>query len=125
MPWRSCRQHGIETGMFFMWGYEGEELADIEATYEHVRACRPDMFFTTVSYPIKGTPYYDEVAPKLVQLGDWRARTDRDVAHSRPPFAALLPVGRPTAAQPRAAVPMRQRGAAEALASGHTRRWTA
>jgi radical SAM superfamily enzyme YgiQ (UPF0313 family) len=73
------KQNGIRTGMFFMWGYEGEELADIEATYEHVKACRPDVFFTTVSYPIKGTPYYDEVAPKLVQLGEWRATTDRDV----------------------------------------------
>ena len=73
--------------MFLMWGYEGEELADIEATYEHVKACRPDVFFTTVSYPIKGTPYYDEVAPKLVQLGEWQATTDREIKirgrHSR------------------------------------------
>jgi radical SAM superfamily enzyme YgiQ (UPF0313 family) len=73
------KQNGIRTGMFFMWGYEGEELSDIEATYEHVKACRPDVFFTTVSYPIKGTPYYDEVAPKLVQLGQWQATTDRDI----------------------------------------------
>jgi radical SAM superfamily enzyme YgiQ (UPF0313 family) len=73
------KQNGIRTGMFFMWGYEGEELSDIEATYEHVKACRPDVFFTTVSYPIKGTPYYDEVAPKLVQLGQWETTTDRDI----------------------------------------------
>ena len=73
------KQNGIRTGMFFMWGYEGEELSDIEATYEHVKACEPDVFFTTISYPIKGTPYYDEVAPKLVQLGEWRATTDRDI----------------------------------------------
>ncbi|PWT98023.1 MAG: B12-binding domain-containing radical SAM protein [Terriglobia bacterium] len=72
------RQHGIQTGMFFMWGYEGEELEDIEATYAHLKACRPDLFFTTVSYPIKGTPYYDEVAPKLVQVGPWEATTDRE-----------------------------------------------
>jgi radical SAM superfamily enzyme YgiQ (UPF0313 family) len=56
--------NGIATGMFFMWGYEGEELADIEATYEHVRACRPDVFFT---------------AAKLVQLGEWRSTTDREI----------------------------------------------
>src|ERR1035438_9989247 len=73
------KQNGIRTGMFFMWGYEGEELSDIEATYEHVKACRPDVFFTTVSYPIKGTPYYDQVAPKLVQLGQWQATTDREI----------------------------------------------
>ena len=73
------KQNGIRTGMFFMWGYEGEELSDIEATYEQVKACQPDVFFTTISYPIKGTPYYDEVAPKLVQLGPWQATTDRDI----------------------------------------------
>jgi anaerobic magnesium-protoporphyrin IX monomethyl ester cyclase len=81
------KQNGIRTGMFFMWGYEGEEMTDIEATYEHVKACRPDVFFTTISYPIKGTPYYDEVAPKLVQLGAWKTSTDREVKirgrHSR------------------------------------------
>jgi radical SAM superfamily enzyme YgiQ (UPF0313 family) len=73
------KQNGIRTGMFFMWGYEGEELTDIEATYEHVKACQPDVFFTTISYPIKGTPYYQEVAPKLVQLGPWRSTTDREI----------------------------------------------
>jgi radical SAM superfamily enzyme YgiQ (UPF0313 family) len=81
------KAHGIGTGMFFMWGYEGEELSDIEATYEHVKACVPDVFFTTVSYPIKGTPYYEEVAPKLVQLGEWQSSSDREVKirgrHSR------------------------------------------
>ncbi len=73
-----CRGQGIQTGMFLMWGYEGEELADIEATVEHVKACAPDIFLTTVSYPIKGTPYYDEVAPRLVRVLPWAGSTDRD-----------------------------------------------
>jgi radical SAM superfamily enzyme YgiQ (UPF0313 family) len=81
------KANGIGTGMFFMWGYEGEDLGDIEATYEHVKACVPDVFFTTVSYPIKGTPYYEDAASKLVQLGAWEQSTDRDVKirgrHSR------------------------------------------
>ena len=84
---RLLRDHGIETGMFLMWGYDGEEMTDIEATVEHVKNCRPDIFLTTVSYPIKGTPYYDGVAAKLVRIGDWRESTDRDVRiagrHSR------------------------------------------
>ena len=75
---RLLREHGIETGMFLMWGYEGEDLGDIEATVEHVKECRPDIFLTTVSYPIKGTPYFEEVAPKLVKIGKWSASTDRD-----------------------------------------------
>jgi radical SAM superfamily enzyme YgiQ (UPF0313 family) len=84
---RLLKENGIQAGMFFMWGYEGEDLADIEATYDHVKACAPDTFLTTVSYPIKGTPYYEEIADKLVQLGPWEATTDRDVQirgrHSR------------------------------------------
>ncbi len=82
-----CRARAIETGMFLMWGYEGEQLADIEATVEHVKACLPDIFFTTVSYPIKGTPYFDEVNGRLVSSGDWGQTSDRELKiqgrHSR------------------------------------------
>jgi radical SAM superfamily enzyme YgiQ (UPF0313 family) len=82
-----CKQHNIQTGMFLMWGYEGEEISDIEATVDHVKRCRPDAFFTTVSYPIKGTPYFERVASKLVALRPWRESTDRELLvqgrHSR------------------------------------------
>jgi len=82
-----CRANGIQTGMFLMWGYEGEDLSDVEATIEHVRECRPDIFFTTVSYPIKGTPYFNRAAAKLVNLQPWAESTDREIKiqgrHSR------------------------------------------
>jgi anaerobic magnesium-protoporphyrin IX monomethyl ester cyclase len=84
---RLLRDQGIETGMFLMWGYAGEDLSDIEATVEHVKSCRPDTFLTTISYPIKGTPYYDDVADRLVRISEWPTSTDRDVRiggrHSR------------------------------------------
>jgi radical SAM superfamily enzyme YgiQ (UPF0313 family) len=73
-----CKQNGIQTGMFLMWGYEGEDLSDIEATIDHVKACRPDVFFTTVSYPIKGTPYFDKVADRVVSIRPWKDTTDRE-----------------------------------------------
>jgi radical SAM superfamily enzyme YgiQ (UPF0313 family) len=75
-----ARQRGIQSGMFLMWGYEGEELEDIEATIRHVRTSKPDIFFTTVSYPIKGTPYYQRVADRLVQLRPWGESSDREFA---------------------------------------------
>jgi anaerobic magnesium-protoporphyrin IX monomethyl ester cyclase len=82
-----CKESGIQTGMFLMWGYEGEEIEDVEETVAHAKACQPDVCFTTVSYPIKGTPYYDRVASKLVTLGPWKSSTDRDIRirgrHSR------------------------------------------
>jgi len=74
-----CRSRGIETGMFLMWGYEGEELEDIEATIEHVKKSNPDIFFTTVAYPIKGTPYYAQVEDRVEHLKAWRTGSDRDV----------------------------------------------
>ena len=73
------RERGIQSGMFLMWGYEGEQMEDIEATIQHVRKSQPDIFFTTVSYPIKGTPYYKKMADRLVQLQPWGTSSDRDL----------------------------------------------
>jgi anaerobic magnesium-protoporphyrin IX monomethyl ester cyclase len=84
---RLAKEHGIEVGMFLMWGYDGETIDDIEATVEHVKTSDPDLFFTTVSYPIKGTGYYDKVSKKIVLDLPWEKATDRDFAvkgrHSR------------------------------------------
>ncbi|MGC2403229.1 MAG: radical SAM protein [Acidobacteriaceae bacterium] len=81
------RERGIESGMFLMWGYGDEQLEDIEATVRHVSTTKPDIFFTTVSYPIKGTPYYKAVADRLVQLQPWATSSDRELKikgrHSR------------------------------------------
>ena len=73
-----CKSRGIQTGMFLMWGYQGEELSDIFATVEHVKRSDPDVFFTTVAYPIKGTPYFDEVAGQVVSSTPWSEGSDRD-----------------------------------------------
>ena len=65
--------------MFLMWGYEGEELEDIAATVDLVRSANPDIFLTTVSYPIKGTPYFEcgaRARPHCRWTG--RRRSDRD-----------------------------------------------
>ncbi len=85
------RARNIQSGMFLMWGYEGEEMEDIEATIAHVSTSQPDIFFTTVSYPIKGTPYYRQIESKLVQLKPWRQGSDREISvrgrHSRAYYA--------------------------------------
>src|SRR4029077_6171368 len=47
----------------------------------------PDIFLTTVSYPIKGTPYFERIARSLVQLKPWSETNDRQFVvrgrHSR------------------------------------------
>ncbi len=75
---KAARRHGIQVGMFLMWGYTGETMQDIEATVEHVKRCNPDLFFTTVSYPIKNTTYFHEVADKVRLEKEWAESTDRD-----------------------------------------------
>ena len=82
-----CRTRGIQSGMFLMWGYEGEQMPDIEATIQHVKRSQPDIFFTTVAYPIKGTPYYERTRDRLVQPQSWAQSSDRELKikgrHSR------------------------------------------
>jgi radical SAM superfamily enzyme YgiQ (UPF0313 family) len=73
-----CKARGIETGMFLMWGYEGEEWGDIQATIEHVKVSNPDIFLTTVAYPIRGTSYFEEVQDRVVSSRVWAEGSDRD-----------------------------------------------
>lgn len=73
------RRYGIQTGMFIMLGYDGETLEDLEATVEHLKISNPDVFLTTVAYPIKGTPYYYEVESRILAEKSWLDRTDRDL----------------------------------------------
>lgn len=81
------QDHGIEAGMFVMLGYEGEEMDDIEETVTRLKQARPDRFLTTVAYPIKDTPYYEEVEDRIVPEKEWAEGSDRDLTvagrHSR------------------------------------------
>src|SRR5207249_977517 len=80
---RELQKRGIEVGMFIMVGFEGEQAEDIHATARHLRIAAPDLFLTTLAYPIKGTGYYKQVAEKIIARAEWDRRTDRDltVAH--------------------------------------------
>jgi len=78
------KKHGIETGTFIMLGYPGETEADIDATIEHLKRSNPDQFTITVAYPIKGTPFYEEVRDDIIDTRPWEESTDRDLALRRP-----------------------------------------
>jgi len=73
------RRRGIQVGMFIMLGYEGERVEDLQATVDHLKRTAPDVFLTTVSYPIKGTPYHDAVASRIVASAPWSDHSDRDL----------------------------------------------
>lgn len=79
------KKRGIEVGMFIMFGFDGERIEDLRATVDHLKRTAPDVFLTTVSYPIKGTPYYQQVQDRLVARKPWSESTDRDlVVKGRP-----------------------------------------
>jgi anaerobic magnesium-protoporphyrin IX monomethyl ester cyclase len=76
------RKHGIEAGTFIMLGYPGENKEDIYETVNHLKDSKPDIFLTTVAYPIKGTPFFQEVEEKILTNLPWDGRTDRDLDFS-------------------------------------------
>ncbi len=74
-----CKNYGIETGVFLMWGYEGETPDDIALTVEHVKRCKPDIFFTTLVHPIGSTKYYQDIKHKLIFPENWGDSSDKDL----------------------------------------------
>lgn len=70
---------GMEAGTFIMVGYPEENHEDILATYEHIRACNPDLLTITKAYPIKGTGLYTEIEGTITQPANWEKSTDRDI----------------------------------------------
>ncbi len=67
---------GIRVGFFIQLGYLGEELPDIVATRELIRAARPDDIGVSVSYPLPGTKFYDLVREQLRGKTHWQESND-------------------------------------------------
>jgi anaerobic magnesium-protoporphyrin IX monomethyl ester cyclase len=74
------QKYGIEAGMFIMLGYDGEEQSDLEQTVRVLERAAPDIFLTTVSYPIKDTGYFAAVQDKVVAHKSWDEGSDRDLS---------------------------------------------
>ncbi len=76
---QQARTVGIESGLFVMLGYPGEDIDDIDATIRHLKETNPDLYLTTVAYPIKGTTLYAEVEHSLYNGRNWSSDTDRSL----------------------------------------------
>ena len=72
------QKRGIQAGMFIMLGYDGEDVADLEETVAVLKRAAPDVFLTTVSYPIKNTPYFEQVKDRIIATRPWAEGSDRD-----------------------------------------------
>ncbi|TCV97804.1 anaerobic magnesium-protoporphyrin IX monomethyl ester cyclase [Luteibacter rhizovicinus] len=69
-------EHGIRVGFFIQLGYLGEELDDLLATRALVAQAAPDDVGVSVSYPLPGTKFYDEVKAQLGKKTNWRDSAD-------------------------------------------------
>ncbi len=76
---KQAQKYGIQAGLFVMLGYPGESIFDIEETVEHLKQSNPDIYLTTVAYPIKGTEFYHQAESDIKITGDWETGTDRQL----------------------------------------------
>lgn len=76
---QAAQARNIEVGIFLMWGFGSEQLVDIDETVVQIADINPDIFFTTVAYPIKGTEFYDNKAEVISSDKAWMQSTDRDL----------------------------------------------
>lgn len=62
---RLTKAAGIQVGFFIMFGYPGETLEDIRLTEKMLADLKPDTAGFSVAYPLKGTPFYEQVKAQM------------------------------------------------------------
>ncbi|HEU5291856.1 MAG TPA: radical SAM protein [Cyclobacteriaceae bacterium] len=72
---RLLRQHGLKVGHFLQFGYVNETKEDIHATLNMVLDLVPDEIGISVSYPLPGTKFHENVKAGLKEKQNW---TDSD-----------------------------------------------
>ncbi len=70
------KAQGIRVGFFIQLGYLGEELEDILATRELIDTACPDDIGISVSYPLPGTAFYEQVKAQLGAKTHWQDSSD-------------------------------------------------
>ena len=81
---RRLHAAGIAVGFFLQFGYPGETREDIAKTFQMVRDCRPDDIGMSVSYPLPGTKFYENVKAQLGEKRNWTDSEDLDVLYQGP-----------------------------------------
>jgi anaerobic magnesium-protoporphyrin IX monomethyl ester cyclase len=73
---RMLKEKGIKVSFFLQFGYPGEIKVDIDATLNMVLDLMPDEIGISVSYPLPGTVFYDNVKSQLSIKQNWRDSND-------------------------------------------------
>ena len=70
------KRAGIRTGFFLQYGYPGETREDIELTMKMVKECLPDEIGVSVSYPLPGTKFHENVKAQMKEKHNWTDSQD-------------------------------------------------
>ena len=73
---RRLKAAGIRACYFLQLGYPGETWSELRETIEFVRETRPDDIGVSFSYPLPGTPFYENVRTQLGQKRNWSDSDD-------------------------------------------------
>lgn len=86
---RQLHAHGVKVAFFLQFGYPGETREDIELTLKMVRDLMPDDIGISVSYPLPGTPFYENVKHELGARVNWIDSQDMAMLY-KGPFATAF-----------------------------------
>ena len=70
------KSNGIKVAFFLQFGYSGETMADIHSTLKMVLKLVPDEIGISVSYPLPGTVFYENVKNQLHEKQNWKDSDD-------------------------------------------------
>jgi anaerobic magnesium-protoporphyrin IX monomethyl ester cyclase len=65
---------GMQAGFFILLGYPDETTADIRKTIDLLKQTKPDVFGTSVAFPMKGTEFYQRVENRVIPNDNWSSR---------------------------------------------------
>jgi anaerobic magnesium-protoporphyrin IX monomethyl ester cyclase len=72
------RGQGVRVGLFLQFGYTGEGWPEVQATRSLVRELLPDDIGISVSYPLPGTRYHDQMVGRIGEKRNWSESSDLD-----------------------------------------------
>lgn len=75
---------GIKVALFLQFGYPGETREDIESTLNMVRESLPDDVGMSVSYPLPGTRFYENVKKQMGDKQNWSDSSDLAMMYQGP-----------------------------------------
>jgi len=75
---------GIRVGFFLQFGYPGETRTDVDKTIAMVRELLPDDIGISVSYPLPGTPFFEQVRSQLSAKQNWSDSDDLAMLYQGP-----------------------------------------